>query len=60
MYNRNVYVGIVSKGQEVWVQFDPEQTQWLISDKAGRQLRSVPAPEIRAAAIRGLCLAGPK
>jgi hypothetical protein len=60
VYNRNVYVGVVHKGQPVWVQFDPEQGQWLISDGAGRQLRSVPAPEISAASIRGLRLVGRK
>jgi hypothetical protein len=54
VYNRNVYVGVVHQGQPVWVQFDPEQGQWLISDRAGRQLRSVAAPEISPAAIRGL------
>jgi hypothetical protein len=60
VYNRNIYVGVVHKGQPVWVQFDPEQEQWLISDSAGRQLRSVAAPEISAASIRSLQLAGRK
>jgi hypothetical protein len=59
-YNRNVYVGVVCKGQHVWLQFDPEQTHWLISDRAGQQLRSVPAPEISAVSIRSLRLMGPK
>ena len=60
VYNRNVYVGVVHKGQQVWVQFDSEQRHWLISDSAGQQLRSVPAPEISAASIRSLRLAGRK
>jgi len=60
VYNRNVYVGVVHKGQQVWVQFDPEQGQWLVSDRAGRQLRGVPAPEISAVSIRGLRLVGRK
>lgn len=60
VYNRNLYVGVAQGGKDVWVQFDPEQGQWLIHDRAGRQLRSVPAPEISAASIRGLQLAGRK
>jgi hypothetical protein len=60
VYNRNLYVGVVHGGQEAWVQFDPEQGQWLISDGAGRQLRALPAPEISAASIRSLQLAGRK
>src|SRR5262249_7665614 len=60
VYNRNLYVGVVHKGQQVWVQFDPEQGHWLVSDRPGRQLRSVPAPEISAASVRGLQLKGPK
>ncbi len=60
VYNRNLYVGVVHKGKEVCVQFDPEQTHWLISDKDGRQLRTQPAPEISAAAIRRLQMVGPK
>ena len=60
VYNRNLYVGVVARGQPVWVQFDPEQGHWLVSDSAGRQLRSVAAPEISAASICGLQLAGRK
>jgi hypothetical protein len=60
VYHRNLYVGSVHGGKDVWVQFDPEQVQWLLSDSAGCQLRSVPAPEISAEAIRRLQLAGRK
>jgi hypothetical protein len=60
VYNRNLYVGVVPGGQEAWVQFDPEQGHWLISDGAGRQLRALPAPEISAESIRNLRLAGRK
>lgn len=60
VYNRNLYVGVVHKGQEVWLQFDPEQGCWLISDGEGRQLRTVPAPEINAESICALRLAGRK
>ena len=40
--------------------YNPEQKQWLISDNAGRQLRTQPAPEISAESIRSLRLVGPK
>jgi hypothetical protein len=60
VYNRNLYVGVVHAGKEACVQFDPEQTHWLISDHAGRQLRTQPAQEISAASIRGLQLVGRK
>jgi transposase InsO family protein len=60
VYNRNLYVGVVHAGQQVRVQFDPDQRQWLISDSAGRQLRTQPASEINAASIRSLQMMGPK
>jgi hypothetical protein len=60
VYNRNLYVGVVHAGQQVWIQFDPEQGQWLISDRAGRELRSQPASEISTETICRLQLAGRK
>lgn len=60
VYNRNLYVGVVHGGKQVCVQFDPEQEHWLISDSAGRQLRTQPAPEVSAASIRGLQMGGRK
>jgi hypothetical protein len=60
VYNRNLYVGVAQAGQQASVQFDPEQGHWLISDSAGRQLRTPPAPEISAASIRELRLVGHK
>src|SRR5262249_5087730 len=40
VYNRNLYVGVVHAGKQVCVQYDPQQEQWLISDAAGRELRT--------------------
>ena len=60
VYNRNLYVGIAQAGKPVCVQFDPEQAHWLISDNAGHQLRTQPAPELNAESIRSLQLAGQK
>jgi hypothetical protein len=60
VYNRNLYIGVVHKGQTVWVQFDPEQQHWLICDDEGRQVRTQPAPEINRKSICGLRLASRK
>lgn len=60
VYNRNLYVGVVHGGKQVCVQFDAEQQQWLISGNAGQQLRTQPAREINAAAIRSLQMMGQK
>lgn len=60
VYNRNLYVGVLHQGRDVWVQFDPEHGEWLIDDNAGRQLRTLPAPEISAESICGLQLTGRK
>lgn len=60
VYNRNLYVGVVHRGKQVSIQFDPDQWHWLISDSAGRQLRTKPAPEISAEAICGLRMMGQK
>jgi transposase InsO family protein len=60
IYNRNLYVGVMYAGRDVWVQFDPGRGEWLINDGAGQQLRTQPAPEIGAESIRGLRLSGRK
>jgi hypothetical protein len=60
IYNRNIYVGVLYAGRDVWVQFDPGRGEWLINDGAGQQLRTRPAPEIDAESIRGLRLSGRK
>lgn len=54
VYNRDLYVGVIHAGKQVCVQFDPDQRHWLISDNAGRQLRTQPAPEISEESIRDL------
>ena len=46
--------------KQVSVQYDPEEGQWLISDRSGQQLRTQPAPEINAEAIRSLRVMGQK
>lgn len=58
IYNRNLYVGVKCAGQRVWVQFDPELGEWLISGDAGQQLRTHAAPEISEESLRGPSLSG--
>jgi hypothetical protein len=60
VYNRNLYVGVVHASKQVCVQYDPEQEHWLVSDAAGRELRTKPAPEISAESIRNLQVMGQK
>jgi hypothetical protein len=46
LYNRSRYVGTLHQGKTVYVMFDPEFNDWLISDAEGRHLGRVPAPEL--------------
>jgi hypothetical protein len=60
IYDRNYYVGVLQRGREVYVQFDPQRVEWLFSDRQGQCLRSQPAVQIEAERLRTLQLAGPK
>ncbi len=61
VYNRNVYAGVMHSGQQVWVQYDPEEGQWLVSDKRRSCCQDEAAkPEINAMAIRNLQITSPK
>jgi hypothetical protein len=60
VYNRNLYVGTAHAGKRVYVQYDPEQEAWVISDINGPELRTKPAPEISAESIRNLQIMGNK
>ncbi len=54
VYNRNLYVGVIHKGKDVFVMFDPERLEWVVADLEGRQLRRHPAEEISQERIIGL------
>jgi hypothetical protein len=60
IYDRDYYVGVLHRGREVWVQFDPQRCEWLFNDREGQCLRSQPAVGIDAETIRTLQLPGPK
>lgn len=50
-YGSQLYVGAMHKGLTVYVQFNPAQVTWLITDVQGRQLREVRA-QLTANAVR--------
>jgi hypothetical protein len=54
LYDKLRYVGVGQAGREVSVLFDPHRCEWVFADDAGRQVRSQPAEEIQAGAIRTL------
>jgi hypothetical protein len=43
LYSRGHYVGVVHRRKEVHVMYDPNRNEWVISDRGGTQLRSLPA-----------------
>lgn len=51
LYNRTKYVSCLHRNQTVYVLLDPEESEWVIADAEGRQLRRLPAEELTAANI---------
>ena len=43
LYSRGHYVGLIHRKKEVYVMYDPNRNEWVISDRDGNQLRSLPA-----------------
>jgi hypothetical protein len=56
LYGGKLYVGTLHQGRAVYVQFDPERIEWIVSDLRGRQLRAVAADQLTAHAVRTLRL----
>jgi transposase InsO family protein len=54
LYGRNHYVGVIHKGKDVHVMFDPVILGWVVVDAEGRELRHWAAPEISRERIVGL------
>ena len=50
-YGSRLYVGTLHKGLTVYVQFDPDEIAWVITDAQGHQLRQIPA-QLTATAVR--------
>jgi hypothetical protein len=60
VWNRTHYVGPAYAGQLVWVRLDPLEHQWIIASQTGEQIRSKPAKELTAEAVRRLQIRGSK
>lgn len=50
-YGSRLYVGTLHKGKTIFVQFDPDQVVWLITDEQGHHLHQIPA-QLTPTAIR--------
>jgi hypothetical protein len=46
VYNKNYHVGIIHSGKSVYLTFDPETMEWVVSDDEGRQLSRKRSAEI--------------
>lgn len=56
VYHGKLYVGTMHKKKQVYLQFDPERIEWIVSDTTGAQLRVIPAKEMTPFAVRTLKL----
>jgi hypothetical protein len=54
LYNRAYFVGLMWRGQRIWVGFDPERGEWMFQDETGREIRRQAAPELSADRIVAL------
>jgi hypothetical protein len=57
VYNRNHHVSILHSNRYVYLTFDPETIEWVVSDDAGRQLSRKRATEISRENILALGVA---
>ncbi len=58
LYDKGHYVGKIHQGQDVFVMFDPQLNEWWISDRAGRQLRRLPANQLTPERVINLNIRG--
>lgn len=67
VYGRKLYVGVAiakalkeeKKEPLVYLQFDPERTEWIVSAEDGRQLHRTPAEWVTPSNVRHLQLSQP-
>lgn len=57
VYGHKLYVGTRHKGLDVFVQFDPERLEWVVSDAGGRQLHRTQAWMVTAQRVQRLQVA---
>jgi hypothetical protein len=43
LYGWGHYVGQIHRGKRAYVMYDPNRNEWLFADRAGREMRSLPA-----------------
>ncbi len=54
IYNRNHYVGVRYRQRQIWVMFNGEKCQWVISDEEDRIIKEFHAEELQAERILAL------
>jgi hypothetical protein len=54
LYNLGHYVGKLHEGKDVYVMYDPNLSEWVFSDREGRQLRRQPAEELSQERVMNL------
>jgi hypothetical protein len=54
LYNKGHYVGKIHQGKDVYVMYDPDLNEWVISDRDGRQLRRRPADQLSPERVMNL------
>jgi hypothetical protein len=57
VYNKNYHVGVIHSGKSVYLTFDPETSEWVVSDEEGRQLSRKPSELISRENILALRVA---
>jgi hypothetical protein len=58
LYDRGHYVGKMHEGKTVFVMYDPDLSEWVISDNEGRQLRRRPAEQLTRERVMALKVKG--
>jgi hypothetical protein len=58
LYDKSHYVGKMHQGKIVFVMYDPDLNEWMISDRAGRQLRRRPADQLGRERVMDLNIRG--
>ena len=46
LYDRPYHVGVSRADQELLVQFSPERSEWIVSDRSDHQVRALPATTV--------------
>ncbi len=58
-YHRKLFIGARHAGRDVYLSFDPDRLEWLVTDEPGNQLRAIYASDWTPHAVRTLQVPGP-